>query len=149
MKSNIAVLLSSVSVAALLASMPARAQQAPTPTSSPVIGITGKTSTAAEASHILKGAPGNLYSVYATNLTTTAGFLIVVNSPTVPGTGTLTGATVLDCVPPPASGAASINYGPNPPKVYSAGIVALLSSANTCYTFTNGTITGFISGSAP
>lgn len=120
----------------------------PIPTSSATIGIAGVTSTAAEAGHVIKAAPGNLYSVYATNITSTAGFLIVVNATTVPGAGALTGSTVLDCVALPASGTASINYG-MPPKVYSVGIVALVSSASTCFTYTTGTITAFISGSAP
>lgn len=127
----------------------ALAQQAPSPTSSASIGITAATSTAAEASHVIKAAPGNLYSAYATNITSTAGFLVIVNATAAPGTGALTGATVLDCVALPASGSASINYAPNPPKVYSIGIVALVTSASTCFTFTSGTITAFISGSAP
>lgn len=136
-------------LALVLMPLAAAAQQAPVPTSSAAIGITAATSTAAEASHIIKAAPGNLYSVYATNITSTAGFLVVVNAATVPGTGALTGATVLDCAALPANGTASISYAPGPPKIYSTGIVALVTSAATCFTFTTGTITAFISGSAP
>jgi hypothetical protein len=92
---------------------------------------------------VLKAAPGNLLSVYATNLTATAGFLVVLNSTTSPGDGAI---TPLDCVPLPANGIASINYGPNPSAIYSTGMTAVVSSATTCFTKTTGTITAFIKG---
>lgn len=107
--------------------------------------ITPVVSASAEASHVLKNAAGNLFSVYATNLTSTAGFLAVVNATTAPSTGT--GITPLACVPLPASGVASLNYNPGPPAAYSTGITALVTSAANCFTFTSGTITAFISGS--
>lgn len=133
-------------IALLLAGAPAWAQQVQ-PTSSATIGIRPVVSAAGEATHVIKAAPGNLYSVYATNHTATAGFLIVLNAVSAPGDGAVTG--VLDCVPLPASGVASINYAPGPPKVYSVGIVAVVSSGANCFTKTTGTITAFISGSAP
>lgn len=112
------------------------------PCSAAACGIVPIVSSSAEASHVLKNAAGNLYSVYATNLTSTAGFLAVINATTAPTTGSA--ITPLQCVPIPASGNASINFGSGPPEVYSSGIVALVSSNASCFTFTSGTITAFI-----
>lgn len=140
-----------VALALVLWGRLAHAQQAPAPTSSPAIGITGSIQTGG-TSLVIKAAPGNLYSVYATNLTANAGFLIVVNATAAPSPGALTASTVLDCIPLQASDVSSINYAPNPPKVYSVGIVALVSSSSgsaACTTWTTGSITAFISGSAP
>lgn len=133
-------------VFALLFAFPALAQQiqTPQPTSSAAVGIVPVISASAENNHVLKAGPGNLYSVYASNATSTAGFLLVFNSTTVPADGAVTPQL---CVNLPASGTVSINFGPSPPQVFSTGISAALSSATTCFTRTSGTITGFISGS--
>lgn len=105
--------------------------------------ITPVVSASAEASHVLKGSAGSLWSVYATNLTSTAGFLVVTNTTTAPVDGAI---TPLDCVFLPANGTASIDYGSGPAAAYSTGITATLTSAVTCFTKTTGTITGFIKG---
>jgi hypothetical protein len=97
----------------------------------------------AEAAHVLKAGAGNLYSVYATNLTATPGFLVVLNLAADPGAGAI---TPKNCVPLPANGTAQINFGLGPPSVYSTGITAVITSANTCFTETVNVITGFISG---
>ena len=115
------------------------------PTSAATGGITPVVSAAAESSHVLKASAGNLYSVYATNLTATPGFLIVLNATSAPADGAV---TPLDCVPLPANGNASINFGSGPPNVYGTGITAVVTSANTCFTKTTGTLTAFISGRA-
>lgn len=115
-----------------------------TPSSAAGVGIAPVVSASAENNHVLKNAAGNLYGVYATNLTATAGFLVVLNATTAPIDGAI---TPLACVPLPASGVASINFNPGPPSVYGTGITAVLTSANTCFTKTTGVITGFISGS--
>lgn len=115
------------------------------PTASSNAGISPIVSAAGEASHVLKAGAGNLYSVYATNLTNTAGFLVVVNATSAPADGAI---TPLDCVPLAGSGNAAISYNPGPPKVYSTGITAVVTSATTCFTKTTGVITAFISGSA-
>lgn len=136
-------------IALCLLAAPALAQNgALAPSSNAVIGI-APAITLAGTSLIIKASPDNLYAVYATNLTATAGFLIVVNATSVPATGSLTGATVLDCIPLQASSVASINYGPSPVEPYPLGIVALVSSGASCTTYTTGTITAFIHGSAP
>lgn len=107
-------------------------------------GITPVVSASAEATHVLKASGGNLYSVYATNLTATAGFLLILNSTSAPGDGAV---TPLECVPLPGNGSASINYSGGPPAVFSTGITAVITSAATCFTKTTGVITGFIKGS--
>lgn len=113
------------------------------PSSSSAVGIAQVVSTSAEATHVLKASAGNLYNVYATNLTATAGFLVVIDATAAPVDGAI---TPLACAPLPASGGASINYLGGPPQVYSTGIVAVVSSAATCFTKTTGTITAYISG---
>ena len=106
-------------------------------------GITPVVSASAENAHVLKATPGNLYSVYATNLTATAGYLVVLNATSSPSDGAI---TPLAAVPLPASGVASIDFTPGPPEAYSTGITAVLTSAATPFTKTTGVITGFISG---
>lgn len=112
------------------------------PSAASTVGIVPVTSASAENSHVLSAAPANLYSVYATNLTATPGYLVVLNLTAKPADGAI---LPLDCVPLPAYQTASINYS-GPPARYGIGIVAVLSSATTCFTQTTGTITGFIKG---
>lgn len=140
-----------VTVALLLSSIPSDAQITPgattgvviTPSSAAAVGITPVVSGSAENNHVLKGSAGNLYGVYAVNLTGTAGFLVVLNATSSPGDGAI---TPLACVPLPANGIASLNFAPGPPSVYSTGITAVVTSATTCFTKTTGTITAFIGG---
>lgn len=106
-------------------------------------GITPVVSASAEASHVLKASAGSLWGVYATNLTATAGFLVVINATSAPGDGAI---TPLACVPLTANGVASINYMPGPPAAYSTGITAVVTSASTCFTKTTGVITAFLGG---
>lgn len=113
------------------------------PSSSVTVGITPVVSASAEATHVLKSAPGIVYSVYAANQTGTAGFLVVLNMASSPSDGAI---TPLACVALPANGNTSVNYIPGPAAIYSAGIVAVLTSGANCFTKTTGTITGFISG---
>lgn len=111
------------------------------PSSAAVIGIAGIVSASGEATHALKATPGNLYSVYATNLTATAGFLQIFNAVAAPADGAV---TPVDCVPLPSNGMASLNY--TTPEVFSVGISVAVSSATTCFTKTTGVITAFIKG---
>lgn len=108
--------------------------------------------TASAANNIvLKASPGALMTAYATNLTATGGFLVLLNATAAPSDGAI---APLDCVPLPANnsagscgpGCTGVNYRPGPGRIYSAGIVAVVTSANTCYTKTTGTITAFITG---
>lgn len=116
---------------------------APPPSALVTVGITPVVSTSAESSHVLKATPGNAYSAYATNLTATAGFLMLFNATSAPADGAV---QPLACVSLPPNNPASINYSPGPPGVFSVGITAVVSSATTCFTKTTGTITAFISG---
>lgn len=104
-------------------------------------GITSIVSAIAEATHVLKASPGNLYSVYATNLTATAGFLVVTNTTSAPVDGAI---APLDWCILPANGSCSVSYGPGPPDTYGVGITATLTSAVTPLTKTTGVITGVI-----
>lgn len=106
--------------------------------------LTTVLSAVAENNHTLKAASGSLISVYATNLTTTAGMLLVFNATTAPADGAV---TPQDCAPLSASGLASVNYGPGSiASPYTVGITAVVSSATTCFTKTTGVITAFIHG---
>lgn len=114
------------------------------PTATAAAGITPVVSASLEASHVLKNAPGNLYSVFASNLTGgTVGNLQIFNATSVPSDGAV---TPLVCVPFDAGGKAMAFYSPGPPAVFSTGIVAVISSAASCFTKTTGVLTGFISG---
>lgn len=129
---NLLIILAAVT---LLAS-PARAQQLNG-------AVTPIYSAAAEAKHLLKASPGKVWGVYATNLTTTAGFLVLIDAVAVPVDGAITPQA---CIPLPASGAASINYIPSPPAQFSFGIVAAVTSASSCFTLTTNVITAFLAG---
>lgn len=114
------------------------------PSSSSSAGITPVVSASAEGSHVLKASAGNAYSAYATNLTATNGFLVLLNATSAPADGAI---SPIACAPLASNGVASINYAPGPPGVFSTGITAVITSASTCFTKTTGVITGFISGS--
>jgi len=110
------------------------------PTSAAAAGITPVVSTAAEGGHVLKGSPGNLYSVYATT-GAAAGYLMIFNATTVPADGAV---TPIECVYVPASATTSINYGSGPPAAASAGISVAFSTTG-CFTKTS-SATAFFHG---
>lgn len=115
----------------------ARAQQ--------VTSLPPVVTTALAATLVVKDAPGTLYSVYASNLTGgTSGYLIIYNATAAPSPGALTGSLVLDCVPFNSLGSAQIAYQGYPAKYYDKGIVALVTSATTCETYTTGVLTAYI-----
>ena len=88
-------------------------------------------SAATEGSHILKATAGCLISAYVVT-GATAGYLMILNSATVPGDGAV---APLECVPVAANSYQYINFAPQPPEWYSAGIVAVFSSTG-CLTKT-------------
>jgi len=101
-------------------------------------------SAALEATHVLKATGGTLYSAYASNLTGgTAGNLLILNATSAPADGAVTPVV---CVPFNSSGVASANYANVPPASFASGIVAVVSSASSCFTKTTGVETAFISG---
>ena len=123
-------------LAVLLATPPTVAQT--------LTGITPVVSAGEVNNLVAKAAPGSAFSVYAANATSTAGFLVGFNAVAAPSTGALTPALVIDCVALPAGGSAIINDQPGPGTNYTIGVVYLLTSGANCYTYTTGTITGFI-----
>jgi hypothetical protein len=129
-----------------------------------VSSITSVVSSSAENSHILKGSAGNLISIYAVNLTSTPGYLVVLNATSAPVDGAI---TPIDCIPLPGQsagsgggfssgfsggfstigGVSSIGFsgtGYLIPEAFSTGITAVLTSATSCFTKTTGVITGMI-----
>jgi hypothetical protein len=110
------------------------------PTAAPLVPVV---SSALEASHVLKAAPGTLYSAYASNLTGgSSGNLLILNATSAPADGVV---APLVCVPF-SGGVASANYANIPPASFDTGIVAVVSSATSCFTKTTGALTAFISG---
>ena len=101
------------------------------PSSSSSVGITGVVSSTAESSHVLKGASGNLYSIYLTT-GATAGYLMVFNATSAPSNGAVTPD---QCIEAPANSTVGISNGIGPPDVYSTGITAVFSSTG-CFTQT-------------
>jgi hypothetical protein len=90
-------------------------------------GIVPVVSTVAEASHLIKAAPGNLYSLYVTTAAT-AGYLMTFNADAAPADGAV---TPVECVLAPANSTISISFD-GPPDIYSTGIVAVFS-ATGCF----------------
>lgn len=88
-------------------------------------------SSAAEGSHVLKASPGCLLAIYATP-GSTAGFLMIFNSKTVPGDGAV---TPINCIQVQANTTIAANWAPQPPEWYSTGIVAVFSTTG-CFTKT-------------
>lgn len=107
-------------------------------------GATSTSSTTAEAGRVLKASAGNLYSLGVTNLTATAGFVVVTNTTTVPADGAV---TPIECIPIPASGRAELNLNPGPGLYFATGISVFITSAANCFTKTTGVVTGFFRGS--
>ena len=105
-------------------------------------------STAAEASHIFKATPGNLYSLGVIN-TSAGGFILFIDGSTVPADGALTScgttnpAGCLKACYPIATGSASAPaYGglqlqPGPPMSFANGVVIAFSTTG-CSTKTLG-----------
>lgn len=103
------------------------------------------TSTALETSHVCKASAGVLLGYYCNVTGGAAGFCIVLNATTVPATGALTGAQVLDTCAF-AAGAMGCSLDRIPiPRAYGTGIVILVSSAASPFTYTTGVLTAYIS----
>ena len=94
----------------------------------------------------VKDLPGTVAGFNCTAITGgAAGYCIAYDTASVPSTGALTGALVLDtCYFDTSARGCSLAHLPN--GIASAyGIVILLSSASTPFTYTTGTDTGYIS----
>jgi hypothetical protein len=95
---------------------------------------------------IVKDLPGTIAGFNCTAIAGgAAGYCVAYDATAVPGTGALTGALVLDtCYFDTSAHGCSLAHIPNG-ILTSAGIVILMTSASTPFTYTTGTDTGFIS----
>lgn len=105
-------------LAAVMHSAPVWAQ---TPYGQPIVY---KTSSATEGSHIIKATGGVLYSLTATNVSASAGYILVFDSATVPADGAVTPVGCYAIGAASSEAIAMINY----PDPFNNGIVAVFSS---------------------
>jgi hypothetical protein len=117
-----------------------------TPTANSNSTLSHASTTALGTSLVAKASAGNLYGFNCAAIAgASGGNCIAYNGTTVPGTGALTGANVLDfCTFDTGSKGCSLSRIPLPVN-YGTGIVILISSAASPYTYTTGTDTGAIS----
>jgi hypothetical protein len=132
----------------------------PTQAESVVIGGVGLTATSSSAlsmSHavsasagvtslVAKASAGNIYGYNCTAISgAAAGFCVIYNGTSAPSTGALTAANVVDfCYFDTTARGCSLSRIPMQINS-SSGIVALITSASTPFTYTTGTLTGAIS----
>lgn len=113
------------------------------PRSNCLPGLTAVASTAAtSAAMIIKATPGVAFHVHATASTSAQGFLILLNSATIPGDGAV---QPIACRAFLGDGEAEVSYNPGPGQEFSTGLVAVVSSAADCFTKTTGAVRAFIS----
>lgn len=119
------------------------------PVSAASASITPVTSASATAtSLILKASAGNFYDGYC--YSSAAGNCILVNSATVPATGAITAALVIDCAPVAANGYGAFNYNGGIPERGTAGLTLIFTSVTGpagCYSYTS-SATAIIKGRA-
>jgi hypothetical protein len=116
------------------------------PTSSSTSALSHASVTALGNSLVVKASAGNLYAFNCSAIAgAAAGNCIAYNGTAAPGTGALTGANVLDsCNFDTTTKGCSLSRIPMGVN-YSTGIVILVSSAASPFTYTTGTDTAFIS----
>lgn len=115
------------------------------PSSEATSAISHASTTALGTSLLAKAGAGNLHAYNCTAITGgAAGFCIAYNAASVPGTGPLTGASVLDfCYYDTSARGCSLGRYPYGAQ-YGTGIVILVTSAATPYTYTTGVNTAAI-----
>lgn len=111
----------------------------PEPTATATYGITPVVSSAAEANHVLKATPGNLYGLSVTT-GATAGYVLLFNATSAPADGAV---TPLFCYAIPASSSIGVTF--DIPAAFATGITASFSSTG-CFTKT-ASATAFFAGS--
>lgn len=118
----------------------------PTPSSSSSFALSHASGASASLTFLVaKASAGNLYGYNCTAISgAAAGFCVVYNGTSAPATGALTAANVLDfCYFGTTAAGCSLSRIPMGVN-YSSGIVVLITSATTPYTYTTGTDTGAI-----
>lgn len=94
---------------------------------------------------VVKASAGTLFGFNCSALTGgAAGYCVAYNATAAPGTGALTGSLVLDVCQFDTT-ARGCSLARSAPIAYSAGIVILVTSAATPFTYTTGTDTAFVS----
>lgn len=119
-----------------------------TPVSTAATALNHSKSAALESSRVASVVAANLYSYSCTAITGTitagSSYSVAYNANAAPSAGALTASLVLDVCTISASSGCSLGHLPNGVN-YGAGIVILLTSAATPFTYTTGTNTGFLS----
>ena len=87
---------------------------------------------------VMKASEGNLVDAYVTT-GSTAGFLVVFDSATLPGNVATGFPTLRHCVQAPANSTTAIYFFPGPVDFFYNGIVVAFSSNAACSTFTAST----------
>jgi hypothetical protein len=130
--------------AVLSATNPLPVEQSATSSSTSAMGHAS--TTALGTSLVAKASAGNLYAYNCTGIAGgSAGYCIAYNGSSAPSTGALTGANVLDfCYYDTTARGCSLSRIPLAAN-YSTGIVILVSSATSPYTYTTGVNTAAIS----
>lgn len=104
----------------------------PSPSSAAAAGLANVVSTAAESNHVLKGSPGNLYTL-TTTIGTTSGYLMLFDATTLPANGAVTPKYCLPITSNATNGGAGVSWPY--PLVFATGITAGFSTTG-CFTLT-------------
>jgi hypothetical protein len=118
----------------------------PTSAAASAVVLSHAVTTSLGTSLVVKAAAGDLAGFNCTAITGgAAGYCIAYNAASAPSTGALTGAAVLDvCYFDTTARGCSLAHI-NGTVAYGTGIVILMTSATTPFTYTTGTDTGYIS----
>jgi hypothetical protein len=99
-------------------------------------------SAGSESGHLFKNSAGGVLAMYAVNLSSVAGFLVLIDESSIPADGSITPLAVAPIQP---NDIAVIEAFVTPIAT-SSGIVAVLTSAASPFTkTTSGGLTGFLS----
>lgn len=116
------------------------------PNAATAVGITPVVSATSEVSHVLKASPGNTYRAVAVNLSTVAGWFVLLNATSVGADGAITPLTPPLRLEGFVGAVAGYDFG-DVPEVFSVGVCGVLTSAVSPFTqTTSGGLTGFIAG---
>lgn len=115
------------------------------PLSTSAAAVSHASTSALATSLVAKASAGNLFAYNCTAITGgSPGYCIVYNGTAAPSTGALTGTLVLDqCYFPATAQGCALSRTPYGAQ-YSTGIVILVTSATTPYTYTTGVDTAAI-----
>lgn len=104
------------------------------PSAAAAAGIGSTASTAAEATHVLKGSAGNLYGLTVT-IGTVGGYLLIFDLTSAPADGAVTPAYCIPIISNGTNGFGSVGFNPGPPMKFGTGISVAFSTTG-CFTKT-------------